>query len=398
MKVFIAIVVLFWTIAVVYAEPCNISIEIITSKLLYENESVDFKFKPSSKISDFKIEYWVEDFDQNIIKAKRNSTNVNKKSFRPKASGIQPFLVKAKFTQLNCTFPEITYEKTVLYKGEEETASMCCACPIKSKGFHYSLAEEIDSVYSGQEFTVKVKLENYDKEKHEVKIWSYVYRGSKVYSESREANLQQITILPNSTIAVELENRAIADLGNYKFKVKINKDDQKTNKELTTNISIVEKHDMISSLPKIRISDLYFVTESPVNLITMLNNSLKEDINLDVELISLYSFQKKTVFVESESEALLNFEVELSEEKNPFFVKIYLNETLIDVEEIIIEDVDKAPEKPFQLFTGDVTLMNSSNVYESSSEKSIKIATYLFLALSVVLNCLLIIRKKIKLL
>ena len=283
----------------------------------------------------------------------------------------------------------------VLFKGDLGVETQCCACPKNKKGFYYEIVEAPESIYNGEEFLVKVKLDNYDKEKHDIKIWSYVYRGSKVYSESREANMQELALQPNTSLIVELENKAQAGQGDYKLKVKINKDNQKTNKELTKNISVV-KVKSISNAPQVRISDLYITSESPVKLFTMINNSFRNDFTIDVELDSLYSFQKKSVLVESQSNALINFDVELSEEKNPLFVKLYVNDSLVDVEEIIVENskkLDKS-ELPFQLVTGNLLFNSSKTIYESSTLKSLKIATYLFLVLSIALNCVLIWKKK----
>ena len=380
-------------------ESCNVSIEITTSKLFYDNESIDFRFKLNDKPSEYKIEYWVEDMFGNIVKDKRNTTNLNKKSFTPNVEGVQAFLIKAQFIELDCeNIQKGTFESMVLFKGSLDNENHCCACPEIKKGFYYEIMEIPEFIYSNEGFLVKVKLENYDEEGHDIKIWSYVYRGSKVYSESREANIQEFVLKPNSSIVVELENRAQAEPGEYKLKVKINKDNQKTDKELTENISIADKQ-TISDLPQIRISNLYFTSESPVKLFTLINNTLSHDLTIDVELNSLYSFQKKSVFVESESDALINFDVELSEEKNPFFVKLYVNDSLVDVDEIIIEN-NRIPnndkkELPFQLVTGDLVFDSSKTVYESSTLKSLKIAIYLFLVLSVVLNCVLLWRKKV---
>ncbi|OGM02114.1 hypothetical protein A3K72_04020 [Candidatus Woesearchaeota archaeon RBG_13_36_6] len=131
----------------------------------------------------------------------------------------------------------------------------------------------------------------------------------------------------------------------------------------------------------------------------MINNTFKDDLTIDVELNSIYSFQKKSVFVESESDALVSFDIELSEDKNPFFVKLSVNDTLVDVDEIIIDNNkisnNNQDDLPFQLVTGGMVFNSSRTVYESSTMKSLKIAIYLFLVLSVVLNCVLLWRKRV---
>ena len=101
----ILIVLVLINVCLVYAinpGECNISLEINTQKEFYENESIDFRFKLSEKVEDYKIEYWVENSFGNIIKNKRNTTNLNKKSFSPKSSGINMFNIKARFVDKVC--------------------------------------------------------------------------------------------------------------------------------------------------------------------------------------------------------------------------------------------------------------------------------------------------------
>jgi len=106
--------------------------------------------------------------------------------------------------------------------------------------FTYALADAPNEVYSGEEFTVQIKLKNDDDEKHKATVWSYVYRGSKCYCTGREENQEEISISPEKEKIVTLKNKVIgAEPGNYKLKVKIIKDNQKTIRELTREIKVV---------------------------------------------------------------------------------------------------------------------------------------------------------------
>ena len=63
---------------------CNISINITTNKLIYNNqETIKFYNTLNNNSFPFTIEYWIEDLFHNIIKSKTNTTNLNQKSYTP---------------------------------------------------------------------------------------------------------------------------------------------------------------------------------------------------------------------------------------------------------------------------------------------------------------------------
>ena len=95
-------------------------------------------------------------------------------------------------------------------------------------------------INSNHVFTAKVEIKG-DETSHDLEVWSYVYRGSKTYSNEREGNKQKVYIPAEGSVIVELQNSVIdADPGDYKLKVKIQKDSQKTLKELTGDLRVTE--------------------------------------------------------------------------------------------------------------------------------------------------------------
>lgn len=377
---------------------CNVTLEIYTEKQLYFNESIGFRFKLSNKTEEFKIEYWVEDNYANIVKNKRNTTNLNKKSFRPKSSGINIFTIKARFVEIDCdnSFQGIS-EKIVSFIGESEEQEQCCACSVK-KGLDYHIVNQIEKIYSGQDFFIALNISNYDGISHDLSVLSYVYRGSKVYSDSRNANEFNFTMEQHSSIIVELPNRAYAEPGDYKIKVKINKDNQKTDYEIKWNLNVVEEQ-TLNSIKHLRVDELYFTIEKPRMLIAIINSTYEQDFQAEVELHSSYSFESKNTIIEQGKNNLISFNVDEVLDSGyyvPFFVKLYVNETLIDIEEIILTNKDNRDKQeiPFKLVTGELVLKNSSKVYESSSVKSFRLVNYLLLLLSIAANCWFIYDKK----
>ncbi len=122
----------------------------------------------------------------------------------------------------------------------------------KSKLSHGLLNFETikDNIYSGEEIILPIQFIG-DSNQHKFKVWAYLYRGSKCYSccadceivKEREDNMKLFDLSAESTKIIELPLIIDdgLDAGDYKLKIKINKDDQKTDKEITETITIKEK-------------------------------------------------------------------------------------------------------------------------------------------------------------
>ena len=106
--------------------------------------------------------------------------------------------------------------------------------------FSYEVLELPAEVSIGKEFVTKLKIENNLSEERFVKVWSYVYKGSTSLSGNREENLQAARISAEDSKILELKNIVNdAEAGDYKFKIKIDRDDRKTVKEITKDIRII---------------------------------------------------------------------------------------------------------------------------------------------------------------
>lgn len=127
---------------------------------------------------------------------------------------------------------------------EKLTGSMCEIKAIKEnsispKKFNFYLQDFNENIDARKEFNTKVVLDNNNDADIPIKVWSYVYRGSKSYSGDKEDNKKEFILKANSLHIVELSNTAEnAEPGNYKYKVVINKNNQKTNDEIIKEITI----------------------------------------------------------------------------------------------------------------------------------------------------------------
>lgn len=112
--------------------------------------------------------------------------------------------------------------------------------PSQESGFHYSIEYFQQEIKNNESITTIVNLTNNDYYAHNISIWSYVYRHTTSYSGERIGNLKTLVLPPQTSILLNLTNK-VTDTkpGDYKLKVKINKDNQVTNKEITQDILIV---------------------------------------------------------------------------------------------------------------------------------------------------------------
>ncbi|MBI2522788.1 lamin tail domain-containing protein [Candidatus Woesearchaeota archaeon] len=127
---------------------------------------------------------------------------------------------------------------------QDLTDSLCEVKVVQQKElspnkFDFEIKEFNENVQLGERFNTKIELDNNNNVDIPIKIWSYVYRGSKSYSGDREENKKEFTLKANSLQEIELENIVDdAESGSYKFKVVINKNNQKTNNEIIKDITI----------------------------------------------------------------------------------------------------------------------------------------------------------------
>ncbi len=121
----------------------------------------------------------------------------------------------------------------------------------------YQIVDLPAAITPGEALRLKVQLLNEDKA-HTYSLYAYLYRGSKCYScldstVERDSNQRQFSLQPGEAKIAELLVKVDSAMkeGQYSLKVKIRKDAQKTEKELTEGIYVqqpVQQHTLESSL------------------------------------------------------------------------------------------------------------------------------------------------------
>ncbi|MBD3309951.1 hypothetical protein GF351_01895 [Candidatus Woesearchaeota archaeon] len=102
--------------------------------------------------------------------------------------------------------------------------------------FRYDITD-LDDIFNGIPFNLTLEVTS-DENCHEIEVWSYVYRGNKCYSGEREGNKQGFSLEAGEKLDIILQNTVVAEPGDYKLKVKLRKDEQKTTKDLTRDVTV----------------------------------------------------------------------------------------------------------------------------------------------------------------
>ncbi|MBW2974502.1 lamin tail domain-containing protein [Candidatus Woesearchaeota archaeon] len=112
----------------------------------------------------------------------------------------------------------------------------------KKGTLNHNLLEAPGTIEPDEDFTVTVELTNNDGVDHMVELYSYVYRGKESYSGEKDSNKKSVLVKAGQTRDIELKNTVDgAKAGDYKLKIKVKRDDQKTEKEITQPIKLLEK-------------------------------------------------------------------------------------------------------------------------------------------------------------
>ena len=97
-------------------------------------------------------------------------------------------------------------------------------------------------IYANQQFDALITLTNTGQESVQGELWTYIYRGAKTYSGSREQNKESFLLEPKqSSMFTQSLTINDADPGNYSLKANVKTPDRKTVQEQRTNIVVLSE-------------------------------------------------------------------------------------------------------------------------------------------------------------
>ena len=266
-------------------------------------------------------------------------------------------------------------------------------CKLAKEGLSLYLEHSPQKIISGESFNISVGMVNNENRSTPAELYSYVYRGSKAYSPERKWNLQSLELEPYQSLSLDLINLAEAKPGEYRLMVRLEVANK--TKEISVPINITTQNQFPKNL---EISYLRLDQKPLPQITTLINNTRAEGYDIRLLLESNTGFSEREIFIGPNEETKLEFPLKSPEYNNYFFLKLYQNNTLIDISELILKNntMQTKAEKPFSLIEGDIMLNESKPVYSSSSQKTRDIVIYLFLVASVILNLYFIIFKDSK--
>lgn len=237
-------------------DSCNISLMIFADTLVNNSQTIKYKHYLNTLDYNFTIEYWIDDIFGNNIRQGRNTTNTNKKSFTPNIDEKEKsFVLKAVvYSECNDTDTADNYaEKVVVVKNldykeveEECAAETDSRTETRKPQLEYYILDLPQHIKKNSILTFNARIINNDDALHELNVYSYVYRGSKCISGdgNRTVNKINFVMKPETDVFFEMNNTiSDAEPGEYKVKLVINKDNQKTDKYLIKYINVTSDED-----------------------------------------------------------------------------------------------------------------------------------------------------------
>jgi len=155
------------------------------------------------------------------------------------------------FPNCNGNFPEGDYimyltglDETdeITFEVGDITTSLCETVTVGSTSYRDYHFEFLNIPYEiFQNFLATLKIVNNASSSTKFEVWSYIYRGSKSYSGDREGNKREVEVPWEGSINVNLENYLDSDVetGEYKLKIKIQKEDRVTPDEFTYDVYVI---------------------------------------------------------------------------------------------------------------------------------------------------------------
>ena len=376
------------------AATCSQNLTIITDGIVH-NDTIKFKFAIDGRSSskNLTVEYWVEDLAGAIVKEKRQSPNLGWKSYTPKTDGAYAlYLIKAVLILPGCA-QTLPAEQYAIFKNPlpADTAKQKVVCKAVKEGISIYLDHIPKTAIAGEEFSILVGIDNLDNHSQPVKAYSYIYRASKQYTP-KKANLETLELGSGESAELELSSLANLTPGDYRLKLVAEYGTNKT-KELSSPITFIASE---SATHKIGISHFGISSLSRLELLAEINSTSQHEVQLRLVVESDTDRSETELTLQPEGTAEVRFPLRLPLAKNHLFLRLYQNESLLDISELVLENssLKKQAEIPYTLVSGDILFNSTKTAYSSSSARSAALVPFLLLAASLILNGYFLLIKK----
>ena len=208
---------------------CNISINITTEKILYDNkEQIKFYNNLNDESFPYTIEYWIEDLFGTIIKKRINTTNTNQKSFTPDIDEKdRVFFIKNKVYALcnDLNTSDNSAEKLIIIKGSETIYDTESSINIEQI---YDLGSDNKAKF-GQTIRVRLNIYKGNTTKESIKLW--IENDGRISKESKTNVYEKYTSY-DLTLPVQIKPNCDGEFDDDDYKVIVEGLDARDTKKL----------------------------------------------------------------------------------------------------------------------------------------------------------------------
>ena len=173
------------------------------------------------------------------------------------------------------------------FEVKEITTSLCETIITSStsyKNYHVEFLEIPYEIF--QTSLSKIKIVNNDSTSKDFEVWSYIYNGPKSYSGDREENKREVEIPWDSFINVDLENviDSAIETGEYKLKIKVQKEDRATPDEFTFDVYVIGSEEgSLEEFPQ-------FLSKGLNDLSEVTGNIIYSSSDMEAKELGIYFF------------------------------------------------------------------------------------------------------------
>ena len=200
-------------------EQCDIISSIITDKLVYENESIDFFNMINDTRFQFTIEYWIDDLFGNTIDGKSTTANLNKKRYTPKLNNDYGVLVIKNRIYPLCNDTNLSNnfaEKVVIAKKIQQALQEEKKPKAESDVWVRDIIGPTEKISPGDIIKVRLKAYKGDTSKNLVKVW---IAGTERISEDTSFNIYEKFTEYELTVPIAIKDKCNIPSGKYKVVV-----------------------------------------------------------------------------------------------------------------------------------------------------------------------------------
>ena len=194
---------------------CEVNLQLKTNEtIFYENsQSIEFKPELNNKTFPFVIEYWIEDLFGQVVKPKINTTNTNEKSWKTNIEEQDRVLFLKAIVYPSCNDQDLSNnavkEMFIVIKNESETKSSSTEKTLEEDSTSTANATiniikiSPETISFGKVIDAEIEIYKDATDKYSVSAW--VEKSGKIISEKTKVHLKNKNTLYKFMLPVQID-------------------------------------------------------------------------------------------------------------------------------------------------------------------------------------------------